>query len=181
MNEVRVWSEQSMGKGWKAICHHQFDRHRLLIGEWFHNVGVLAFSINQDADLLPDVLPNTFDLPLVSERMQRVIEAYAPFSVQCLKVHLETKDGVVPYYLLNLLSVSRIEYLHTTDVFRPIPRRRVYFLTERRINDSICPHHLMRDERTQRMFISAQLARQFERMAVTGIHFEEIQRMEEFK
>ncbi|MCY1692178.1 hypothetical protein OVA29_17605 [Exiguobacterium sp. SL14] len=88
---------------------------------------------------------------------------------------------MVPYYLLNLLSVSRIEYLHTTDVFRPIPRRRVYFLTERRINDSICPHHLMRDERTQRMFVSAQLARQFERMAVTGIHFEKIQRMEEFK
>ncbi|MCY1692179.1 hypothetical protein OVA29_17610 [Exiguobacterium sp. SL14] len=52
MNEVRVWSEQAMGKGWKAVCHHQFDRHRLLIGEWFHNVGVLAFSINQDADLL---------------------------------------------------------------------------------------------------------------------------------
>lgn len=179
MNEVRVWSEQPMGKGWRAQCHHQIDRHRFTTGEWFLNASLLAFSIEQDADMLPDVLPNVLNIPLVSERMKQALEQFTPFSVQCLRVQLQTRSGWSNYYLINILAVRRVEHLHKTNIFRPIGKKYVYFMTERLVQDSLGVHHLLRDELTDRIFVSSQLARYLERLTVTGIQFDEINRMEE--
>ncbi|WP_236630010.1 imm11 family protein [Exiguobacterium sp. KRL4] len=179
MNKVRVWSEQPMGKGWMAICHHQIDRYRFTTGEWFLNASLLAFSIEQDADMLPDVLPNELNIPLVSERMKQTLERLTPFSIQCLRVQLKTRSGLSNYYLINILAVRRVEHLHKTEIFRTIRKRQVYFMTERIVSESLGPHHILRDERTNRIFLSNTLARYLEQLAVTGVHFGEINRMEE--
>jgi len=179
VNKVRVWSEQLMGRGWMATCHHQIDRYRFTTGEWFLNASLLAFSIEQDADMLPDVLPNELRIPLVSERMKQILERLTPFSVQCLRVQLKTRTGLINYYLINILAVRRVEHLHKTEIFRTLRKKQVYFMTERIISTSLGPHHILRDERTERIFLSDTLARCFQQLAVTGIHFDEINRMEE--
>lgn len=168
-----------MGKGWMATCHHQIDRYRFMTGEWFLNTSLLAFSIEQDADMLPDVLPNELNIPLVSERMKQTLERLTPFSVQCLRVQLKTRSGLSNYYLINILAVRRVEHLHKTNIFRTIRKRQVYFMTERIISESLGPHHILRDERTDRIFLSDTLARYLEQLTVTGVHFGEINRMEE--
>jgi len=167
-----------MGPGWMAECHHLVDRFCFLTGNWVSASEPLAFSIHQDVDLLPDVLPNSLRIPLVSRRVKEKIERESPFSVQFVPARLEATDGSVVYHLMNVLGRRRLEGLHRTNRFRVIGRKRAYFLTERRLHGSLGTQHVMRDDRTMRLYVSERLADVLERSRVTGIRFTEVERLE---
>ncbi|WP_114570791.1 imm11 family protein [Exiguobacterium flavidum] len=167
-----------MGPGWVAECHQRIDRFCFLTGSFVSASEPLAFSIRQDVDFLPDVLPNSLRIPLVSRRVKQEIERESPFSVQFIPVRLEATDGSVVYHLMNVLSRRRLEELHRTNRFRVIGRKRAYFLTERHLSGSLGSQHVMRDDRTLRLYVSQRLAGVLERSRITGIRFTEVERLE---